>query len=69
MFEQVQKTEQDMIEIKPIQTVFHETERFGENKEKIDLHFQDLSYSVSIKHKKSRCSFKHECDLLIFFSL
>ncbi len=56
MFEQVHKTEQDVIEMKD-KTVFSETER---NKEKIDLFFNDLSYAVTIKYKVSRCSFHHK---------
>ena len=61
MFEQIHKTDQDVVEMKE-KTVF-ETER---NKEKIDLYFNDLSYGVTIKYKASRCSFYHQSLLILF---
>lgn len=38
--------------------MFPETDR---TREKIDLYFKDLSYSVTMTYKQSRCSFKKIC--------
>jgi len=55
MFEKVQDVELTDVR-QNTNNLFPESDRT--TKEKIDLYFKDLSYSVTIKYKASRCSFK-----------